>query len=58
MENEEREQLEGKLNHIKSMLSNMQKNYNREVQLNNEYNRVLASYQNYEENVYLEEDIE
>ena len=55
MDSAERKQLEGKLQHIRDMLSNMQKNYRRAVQLNNEYNQIMASYQGYEQDVMEQE---
>lgn len=48
MEKAERDQLEEKLLHVKDMISEMQQYYQRTVQLNNEYNQVMASYQEYE----------
>lgn len=55
MDSAERKQLEGKLQHIRDMLSSMQKNYRRAVQLNNEYNQIMASYQGYEQDVMEQE---
>lgn len=57
MESAERKQLEGKLQHISDMLSNMQMNYRRAVQLNNEYNQIMASYQRYEQDVIEQEHL-